>query len=370
MKTPLRILYVLSTLERSGPVQMLSQLTAHLDLGTYSPSILTLSEEPPRSMRDWFEGRGIPVVCLSQSRAAWFFTGGAALADAMRSLEPHIVHSHGFRADIALSRLNSKVAHCCTVHNIPSEDYPRMYGAFQGGLMARAHVRAFRRIAAPVAVSESIGRTIAAAHGLHVRVIQNGINTDEFTPASESERASLRTYLGLPTDAFVYVTAAPLIMRKDPLTIIEAFLRLHEPNAYLVVLGDGPLRGECERRANNAAILMPGFREDVREWLRASDAYISASLAEGLPMAVLEAFACGLPVILSDIGPHREAAGSSIAARLFRISDIDSCTAAMHAAMAGDSEQIRFAARDRVVGEYSAARMSARYQELYSQLTA
>ncbi|MBI5646201.1 MAG: glycosyltransferase family 4 protein [Ignavibacteriae bacterium] len=350
-------------------MQMLSQLTAHLDLGTYSPTILTLSDEPPRSMRGWFEGRGIPVACLSQSRAAWFFTGGTALANAIRSLDPHIVHSHGFRADIALTRFDTGAAHCCTIHNIPSEDYPRMYGAFQGGLMARAHVRAFRRIAAPVAVSESIGRTIAAEHGLNVRVIQNGINTDEFTPASKSERAALRTSLGLPAEAFVYVTAAPLITRKDPLTIIEAFLRLHEPDTYLVVLGDGPLRGECESRARNAAIRMPGFREDVREWLRASDAYISASLAEGLPMAVLEAFACGLPVVLSDIGPHREAAGSSTAARLFRTSDIDSCAAAIHAAMTGDSEQIRIAARDRVVGEYSAARMSARYQELYNQLT-
>lgn len=349
---------------------MLSQLTAHLDLETYSPSILTLSEEPPRSMRGWFEDRGIPVTSLSMSRAAWFFTGGGSLAKAIRSLDPHIVHSHGFRADTALSRLNTGAVHCCTVHNIPSEDYPRMYGAFQGGLMASAHVRAFRRIAVPVAVSESIGRSIAEVHGLHVRVIQNGINTDEFTPASESGRAALRTSLGLPADAFVYVTAAPLITRKDPLTIIEAFLRLKEPHAYLVVLGDGPLRGECENRAKNAAILIPGFQENVRDWLHASDAYISASYAEGLPMAVLEAFACGLPAVLSDIGPHREAAGSSIAARLFRTSDIDSCTAAMHTIMTSDSEQIRFAARDRVVGEYSAARMSTRYQELYSQLTA
>ena len=368
MNTQLRILYVLSTLERSGPVQMLSQLTAHLDRGTYVPSILTLSAEPARSMRSWFEDRGIPVASLSLSRAAWILAGRASMLKAIGAMRPHVVHSHGFRADTGLAGLDTGAVHCCTVHNIPAEDYPRMYGTLQGGLMARAHLRAFRRIAAPVAVSESISRAVTGVQGLPIRVIENGINIDELTPAKEAERAGLRASLGLPAGAFVFVTAAPLIARKDPLTVIEAFLRLDDPRARLVVLGDGPLRGECERRIQNSAILMAGFRDDVPDWLRASDAYISASFAEGLPMAVLEAFACGLPALLSDIDPHREVAGSTLAARLFHTADIASCAESMRAAIAQTTEQHRTAARERVVEEFSAARMSARYQALYREL--
>ena len=76
----------------------------------------------------------------------------------------------------------------------------------------------------------------------------------------------------------------------------------------LCLLGDGPLLlSACRQLAGNQQnIFLPGLVHNVADYLRAADLFVSASHAEGMPNAVLEALAASLPVILSDIPAHRE----------------------------------------------------------------
>src|SRR5690625_1499928 len=73
------------------------------------------------------------------------------------------------------------------------------------------------------------------------------------------------------------------------------------------MLGGGELQSACKALAGQTNnILIRGAVQNVTQYLQASDYFISCSKAEGLPMAVIEALACGLPCLLSDIRPHAE----------------------------------------------------------------
>ncbi len=93
----------------------------------------------------------------------------------------------------------------------------------------------------------------------------------------------------------IFISVGHLASGKDPLTIIKAFKRF---------LGDGELKENCLNEiGNNTNIKLVGRVDNVHEYLGASDYFISA---EGLPNTVLEAMACGLPCVLSNIPPHEE----------------------------------------------------------------
>ena len=100
------------------------------------------------------------------------------------------------------------------------------------------------------------------------------------------------------------LTMARMMPQKRLDVLIEAFALVKHSGARLTILGDGPLRASLERLADSLGIAgridMPGFVEDVLPWLRRSNLFVLSSDYEGLPAAVLEALACGVPVVTTD----------------------------------------------------------------------
>jgi glycosyltransferase involved in cell wall biosynthesis len=144
--------------------------------------------------------------------------------------------------------------------------------------------------------------------GNRLILIRNGVNIRriEELRAGNPKRAN-----GAPT----LVTACRLVKVKDVRTIIEALRLSGNPETRLVIIGNGPERPPLARLSAQAGIgervefTGEVDRQSVYERMLASDIFISASRVEGLPLAVMEAMACGLPVVLSDIPPHREIVG-------------------------------------------------------------
>ena len=95
-----------------------------------------------------------------------------------------------------------------------------------------------------------------------------------------------------------------------PLILAQAALRDQGRPARLVILGDGPLRHSLEKLISDLSLAdrveLPGFVPDVRQWLTRADLFVSISLYEGQPNAVLEAAAARVPAVLSGIKEHRE----------------------------------------------------------------
>jgi len=146
-----------------------------------------------------------------------------------------------------------------------------------------------------------------------VQVIHNGIEPGRLP--SPEERAAARRQLGITDDRFVVMTVARLDPVKDLVGLLDAFARVkvHVPEARLVIVGDGPERQRIEQRAAKAdlkgSIIMTGYTANVRSLLPAADLYAGNSISEGISITILEAMAAGLPVVATAVGGTPEVLG-------------------------------------------------------------
>jgi glycosyltransferase involved in cell wall biosynthesis len=204
----------------------------------------------------------------------------------------------------------------------------------------------------------------------HVRLVENGIDTVRF-------RADVpgitREELDLPANAFVFGGVMRLSAEKNPLGLLHAFIRMaHEmPNAFLVMAGDGPERGEFERRTSAAGLVdrvrLLGVCKDPERLYPLFDCFVLPSLTEGLPLALLEAMACERPIIASSVG-QVAAVLEGLPATLVPPGDTLSLSNAMRRSM--NLRPPLAAMRQRVQARYSIARMARDYADVYRELGA
>jgi len=145
-----------------------------------------------------------------------------------------------------------------------------------------------------------------------MRTIHNGVSSSEFVP-SESNGGGIRAKLRVRPDEFIMVCTARLSEQKGIDILLQAMARVLRDGVCCkcVIVGDGPLRDQLLEQAREIGlsghVFFEGFREDVRPYLQASSAFVLTSHREGLPFSILEAMACGLPCIVTDVGGNAEA---------------------------------------------------------------
>jgi glycosyltransferase involved in cell wall biosynthesis len=144
-------------------------------------------------------------------------------------------------------------------------------------------------------------------------VIPNAVATPE--PLGARERAALRAELGVVDGAPLLIAVGRLVPQKAPLDLVRAFAQVRTlgPAPALWIVGRGRLEDSLAREIARLGIgdrvRMLGLRSDVPRLLAASDVFVSASHWEGLPVAVLEAMAVGLPVVATGVGDVPRALG-------------------------------------------------------------
>jgi glycosyltransferase involved in cell wall biosynthesis len=178
-------------------------------------------------------------------------------------------------------------------------------------------VNALHAAARVFAVSGSL-REFAIGLGAspeRTQVVGNGVDLQEFRPI---DRAEARAQLGLPTDAQVLVTVGGLVERKGFHRVIDCLpglLAAHPQLHYLIVGGPGP-EGNCSSMlrdrvealglAERVHFVGPLPPQELRLPLSAADVFVLASSNEGWANVLLEAMACGLPVVATDVGGSAE----------------------------------------------------------------
>lgn len=303
----MKIAYILSTLRNTGPVNGLYNRLKYMNRDKFQPIIVTLSEEPENTLINKFHELKVPIFQLGLSRIDGFLKGPSVLKQLLSKEKPDIIHTHGLRADMLSARYLNGYKRCSTMHNYPIHDYVMKYGRFRGTIMARQQFKAIKKIEYGVACSKSIA-AMFQKHGVELTPILNGVDQEQFYPITREERIALRKKLKLPLHDQIIVSVGSLIQRKDPETIIRGFLKSTvKENGILLMIGDGPLRERCQEVVNDEpSIFFTGETNDVAKYLKVADYFVSGAFSEGLPNAVLEALASGLPVCLSDINPHQE----------------------------------------------------------------
>ncbi|WP_018140865.1 glycosyltransferase family 4 protein [Thioalkalivibrio sp. ALJ7] len=354
--------YVVSTLRRSGPTRQLLNLVTQLNRWGYGVHVLTLSSEPDDSLWREFEALGVRLSTLSMGRGVSMLAGKRKIKAWAEQSRVDVLHTQGIRADSMVCTLG--IPHVATLRNYPFEDYPLLYGRWRGWCMAHWHMRALRRVSRPVVVSWGVAEMLKR-HGLEMDVIQNGVDVEYFdVPAG---RAAAKQAVGHFGEQPLVVATGHLIDRKDPETALRAMTAL-ENKVKFVLVGDGALRPELERRwGANDQVRFVGRVEDVRPWLQAADVFVSPSKSEGLPNSVMEAMACGLPCVLSDIPPHRELLEDQPSAgELFTVGDAEGMAQAVLRVLE-NTEAAGAAARDNAVMSFSSEVMAGGYLKLYQQ---
>ena len=187
----------------------------------------------------------------------------------------------------------------------------------QDATLAPRLARALQRATQVIAVSQSL-RRVALALGIaadKVQVVGNGVDLKKFSPLP---RAEARRALGLPEDAPILVSVGGLVERKGFHRVIDLLpaLRKRFPGLlYLVVGGpspEGDMGAELRRQVaelglTDAVHFLGALPADhIRQPLSAADVFVLATRNEGWANVFLEAMACGLPVVTTDVGGNAE----------------------------------------------------------------
>ena len=126
-------------------------------------------------------------------------------------------------------------------------------------------------------------------------LVENGVDTDVFKPAADSERSLLREHLGLPTDRPLLLFLGRFVEKKGLPVLRELAARL--PQAHWVFAGWGPLDPGQWSQPNVSVVRRP-TPEDLPPVYQAADLLVLPSVGEGMPLSVQEAMACGTPALV------------------------------------------------------------------------
>ncbi len=302
------VVYLLTSCKRKGPVQQTLNIIKNLDTKKFYPILITIYEEDKDSrLKDY-----MPYVnehyYINTSKKNILLNKTNSLDELLNKINPNIIHTLGLFPDLYISKLN-KYNQITTLRNYVYEDYPTKYGKLKGIIMAKLHLHAMKKINNILTCSKSLSLIYKEKLNKDFDYIQNGVDIDNYKLVTADEKNNIRKKIGLDENDLVYIYTGQFIERKNIPLLLESFYEKYKDNCNvkLLLLGSGPLLSDLrDKYKNQKNIIFYNQVSNVSYYLNASDVYISTSKSEGLPNGVLEALACGIPVILSDIPQHME----------------------------------------------------------------
>lgn len=257
------------------------------------------------------ESLGVPTTCL-EVRDERDLRWAARLRRDLIERPVDILHAHSpYPAGIARwvaatlpRRIRPKLMY--TLHNT--------WGSF--ALPSRLiNGATMRWDSADIAVSELVRSTLSAKRAARTEALVHGI--DLVAVAAQQDRVGVRDEFGLDPKAFVVGTVANLRPQKDypNLLAAAASLRDHDVPVQILAVGQGPLATEIaaehDRLGLHDVVQLLGERHDAIRVMSGCDAFVLASNNEGLPVAVMEALALGLPIVATNVGGVPEAVNAT-----------------------------------------------------------
>jgi len=348
-----------------------------------SDLVLGLEKERFNVIFIYLSGHGVDRNLREESGYKVFYLSNIELINAFRL-------SILFKLIKILKGHQIDVLHC---HAHKPTVYGVMAARFAGTPVVLSHVHGlgrsgnFRRRLTNFLLSRRCSRIISVANGVKadvlrnnwhmpaekVAVLENSVDYARFAGVSV-EKSEARRMLGLSPGAFVFGTVGRLAPTKGLGFLIEAFSRTkeHVPSAQLVLLGDGLSRAQLERQALETScgdsIHFLGHKDNIEQLYRAMDVFVLSSIAEGMPRAILEAMAAGVPCIATEVGGIPEIINSPEVGLLVRPKDpLDLARAMVELAEAtGDQlQKVAEKASDRVRRLYSHDVVREKLRKLY-----
>lgn len=318
-------------------------------------------------------GDGVRVLDVGPAGPMWV----ARLGRVFFHERPEVVHLHGSRAALwarlAIIPLFFRPVVLYALHGFNAPYLPLV--SRQARRLGEA---ALRSVTDGYVCVCSWERDQAARFGLppgRLHVIHNGVDQARFAENRQIARQMARKALGEAEDAWILFTAGRLDRPRDPGLVLRAMALSapRDPTVRLLVAGDGPQRAASVAAARELGlgdrVRHLGYREDLPELLAAADALVHVTSAwEGLPYAVLEAMASGLPVVATGAGGTPEAVVNGETGYLVPVGDEVALAAALGRLRADpmQARQMGDKGRARQRAFFTESRMVAAHEALYS----
>jgi len=184
-------------------------------------------------------------------------------------------------------------------------------------------------------------------------------------------RSEKRKELELSVDTAVIITVGELNANKNHIQVLEALSKLNKTNFHYLIVGNGEDEQKLQKAVNELLlrdkVSFLGFRRDVPELLTASDVFILTSRREGLPKAVMEAMAVGLPIIATDVRGNRDLVKSGENGYLVPVDDVEQTAIAIERLI--DSEDLRRSMGEKskqLVNQYDLQNIIPQMEKIYN----
>jgi glycosyltransferase involved in cell wall biosynthesis len=306
-----RIVHLVEDLKVGGLERIVELLACKLDKGKYDIQVWCAVRGGPavdRLVGAGIEVRVLHIHCYHKMQNIF------KLAKLFNEVRPDIIHSHTYYVN-TLGRLAAKLVGIpiliTHIHNVYSRHYTG-----RNILIERFLSRFTNKIICCSDAVRDFAVQVEKIKEDRLVTIYNGIDLAEVDASGDID--GLRRFMSIHAGTRVIITVASLTEKKGHCYLLEAInlmMKQHE-NVTSLIVGDGPLRAELEKRARElhieSSVNFCGIRNDIPDLLRMADVFVLPSLKEGLPLCVLEAMACALPVVATDVGGTHEALQNGI----------------------------------------------------------
>ncbi len=362
----LKVLHVVDSLELGGLERVVTDLALAQQRAGDDVAVFSINDTAGH--RSTLEAAGIPVIQGGKRNTADI---GVLRALRQQVGNTDIVHAHNFVPNYycaaAVLLAAGRKPQVLTCHDMGSRLDDRKLR-----LLFRLSLARTTRIA--MVSRQVLDRYLASGmiDPNKASVILNGIDTSRFG-SGEALRREARRALHLPAEGLVIGAVGRMVALKNHRALLSAMpcLLRTNPDLNLVLAGDGPVRADLEQQARSlgiaARVRFLGERSDVASLLPAFDVFAMPSLTEGLSIALLEACACGLAIVASEVGGNPEIVADRKRGILFPAGDDDALAAALLAMLADEPLRRRLgeAARDWVRNSCSIAATRRAYDDCY-----
>lgn len=294
----------------------------------------------------------------------WRFV--ARLRRLLRAERPDLVHLHSRRGADVLGGIAARL------EGVPAVLSRRVDNP-EPRWLVRLKYALYRRV---ITISQGIA-DVLVSEGLdrnRIRCVPSAVDTGLYRP--DGDRAWLETTFALPPESKVLAVVAQLIERKGHQVLLDALpavLQRH-PETRVLLFGQGPLRDKLaesiEQRGLQTVVSLAGFRNDLAHVLPALDLVVHPAFMEGLGVSLLQAAACGVPIVACRAGGIPEIVRDGVNGRLVEPGDVDGLAASINAVLDDPELAHRYgeAGRRIVSDDFSIPAMVAGNWAVYREL--
>jgi L-malate glycosyltransferase len=347
---------------RGGQNQVLLTVNGLREIGQRSALVAHPDGELRRRASEGLELIPIAPRTEVDLTAAW------RLGRVVKKLRPDVVHAHDPHG-IAMAALALSFAGGAPAPVLVASR--RVDFHLKGNSLSRWK---YRQVDCFIAASEAI-RQMLVADGIPTSrtvTVHEGIDVEH---AEAAERVNLHETFWLPHHAPIVGNVAALVPHKGQRYLVEAAHLVVQdvPDARFVILGEGELREHLERQVREYRlekhVLLPGFRTDVLGCIKGFDLFVMSSVTEGLGTSLLDAMACGKPIVATDAGGIPEVVDHGVTGTIVPPRDPGGMARAIVDLLRDESrrQQMGQAGLARVKASFTVERMVAATAKVYAR---